>query len=194
METRFSIRHVRTCPDCRRVFIARFVVLVASVGALALLLLLVSSLGGSPERAEAHRLRPGYCMRYVAAHPDRPARAAMRECRAIVRDHARLHASRPMLSSCYADPTDGFLGRPTASGRPVTSRSRFVAHRTLPLGTRVRIFYRGRATTAIVADRGPYSGRRELDLSWATARAIGFPTCKAFGERTVRVFVFRSRR
>lgn len=159
----------------------------------ALLLALVASLG-APREADAHRPPAGLCDRLVAAADPDARPIVARECRAMLLEHRRLHAARPMLASCYADPTDGFLGRPTASGAIVSSRSLFVAHRSLPLGTKVRIFVNGRAVTAVVADRGPYAGHRDLDVSWAVARRLGYPMCDDFGVRTVRVFVFRARR
>lgn len=48
------------------------------------------------------------------------------------------------------------------------------AHRTLPLGTRVRVtnLLNGRSVTVTVTDRGPFVKNRVLDLSYAAARAI----------------------
>jgi rare lipoprotein A len=49
------------------------------------------------------------------------------------------------------------------------------AHRTLPLGTRVRVtnLENGRTVQVRVNDRGPYVGGRILDLSREAARALG---------------------
>jgi hypothetical protein len=49
-----------------------------------------------------------------------------------------------------------------------------VANRSLPCGTRVRIYYGGRTVTATVDDRGPYVGGRNWDLNQNTAAALGF--------------------
>lgn len=49
-----------------------------------------------------------------------------------------------------------------------------VANRTLPCGTKVRIYYGGRTVTATVDDRGPYVGGRDWDLNQSTAAALGF--------------------
>lgn len=70
-----------------------------------------------------------------------------------------------------------FYGKGTfrlASGRRVISqRHLFVAHRTLPFGTRV-LFKRGnRRTVATVLDRGPYIHGRTWDLSWRAAKRLG---------------------
>jgi rare lipoprotein A (peptidoglycan hydrolase) len=48
-----------------------------------------------------------------------------------------------------------------------------VAHRTLPCGTRVEIYYRGRSVTVPVVDRGPYTSA-SWDLTQAAAQALGF--------------------
>jgi hypothetical protein len=49
-----------------------------------------------------------------------------------------------------------------------------VANRTLPCGTKVRLYYGGRTVTATVDDRGPYVGGRNWDLNQNTAAALGF--------------------
>jgi len=46
------------------------------------------------------------------------------------------------------------------------------AHKTLPMGTIVEIYYEGRTIQAIVNDRGPYIDGRELDLSVAAFREL----------------------
>ncbi len=48
------------------------------------------------------------------------------------------------------------------------------AHKTLPLGTVVRVSANGRAVSCLVNDRGPYVGPRILDMSRAGSRALGF--------------------
>ena len=50
------------------------------------------------------------------------------------------------------------------------------AHRTLPLGTRVRVRNRktGASVLVVVNDRGPFVRGRVIDLSSAAARALGF--------------------
>lgn len=49
------------------------------------------------------------------------------------------------------------------------------AHRTLPLGTRLRVMNleNGRIVVVRVNDRGPYVAGRALDLSHEAARALG---------------------
>ncbi|HMO00580.1 MAG TPA: RlpA-like double-psi beta-barrel domain-containing protein [Miltoncostaeaceae bacterium] len=49
------------------------------------------------------------------------------------------------------------------------------AHRTLRLGTMLRVAYGGKAVTVKVNDRGPYVKGRDLLLSQAAAAALGIP-------------------
>jgi rare lipoprotein A len=50
-----------------------------------------------------------------------------------------------------------------------------VAHRTLPLGTKLQLSLGGRSVVVTVNDRGPArSTGRSLDVSRAVARALGF--------------------
>jgi rare lipoprotein A len=75
------------------------------------------------------------------------------------------------LASWYGP---GFVGSPTASGSPYDPERLTCAHRTLRLGTVVRVSANGRAVSCLVNDRGPYVGPRILDMSRAGSRALGF--------------------
>jgi rare lipoprotein A len=50
------------------------------------------------------------------------------------------------------------------------------AHRTLPIGTHVRVINlnNGRTTTVVIVDRGPFISGRIIDVSTFTADALGF--------------------
>lgn len=69
----------------------------------------------------------------------------------------------------------GFHGRATASGEIYDMDGLTAAHKTLPLGTLVEVVNldNGRRVTVRVNDRGPFVGRRILDLSRGAARALG---------------------
>ena len=60
------------------------------------------------------------------------------------------------------------------------------AHRTLPLGTRVRVtsLGTGRSVEVRINDRGPYVRGRVIDLSYAAARRLG-----AVGAGVIRVTI-----
>lgn len=68
-----------------------------------------------------------------------------------------------------------FQGRPTASGEPFDMNRMTAAHRTLPFGTRIRVVNEanGKSVVVRVNDRGPFSGKRIIDLSRAAAEEIG---------------------
>ena len=69
----------------------------------------------------------------------------------------------------------GFHGRRTASGETFNANALTAAHRTLPFGTRVRVMNKstGRSVVVRINDRGPYAHGRVIDLSRASAQAIG---------------------
>ena len=48
-----------------------------------------------------------------------------------------------------------------------------VAHRTLPCGTPVSVFFGGKAITVPVIDRGPFANGARYDLTSATAQVVG---------------------
>ena len=79
---------------------------------------------------------------------------------------------------------DEMAGRRTASGAPCNPDALTAAHRSLPLGSRVRVTNvdTGQAVVVTINDRGPYARGRLIDLSRAAADAIGL---KARGHGTV---------
>lgn len=69
-----------------------------------------------------------------------------------------------------------FDGRPTASGERFDMNALTAAHRTLPLGTTVRVtnLENGEEVTLRVNDRGPFVKGRILDCSYGAAKELGF--------------------
>ena len=65
-------------------------------------------------------------------------------------------------------------GNRTASGERFDADALTAAHRTLPLGTRLRVTNEanGRSVVVRINDRGPFVGRRIIDLSLAAAHKI----------------------
>jgi rare lipoprotein A len=65
-------------------------------------------------------------------------------------------------------------GRTTASGEKFDMNKLTAAHRTLPMGTTVRVtnLDNGRSVEVIINDRGPYVGSRVIDLSREAARRL----------------------
>lgn len=66
-------------------------------------------------------------------------------------------------------------GNRTASGEVFDPGKLTAAHRTLPLGSRVRVTNarNGESVVVRINDRGPFHGNRVIDLSTAAARSIG---------------------
>ena len=70
---------------------------------------------------------------------------------------------------------DKYHGRKTASGDIYNRDSLTCAHKTLPFGTKllVKNLKNNKEIEVIVTDRGPFVGKREIDLSYAAADSIG---------------------
>jgi rare lipoprotein A len=75
-------------------------------------------------------------------------------------------------ASWYGHPHHGRL---TASGQPFNMYALTAAHRTLPMGTRLRVtnLTNRRSVVVTITDRGPFVHKRVIDLSYAAAREIG---------------------
>jgi rare lipoprotein A len=69
----------------------------------------------------------------------------------------------------------GFQGHRTASGERFNTNGLTAAHRSLPLGCRVLVTNRvnGRSVVVRINDRGPFGTGKVIDLSHASAQAIG---------------------
>ncbi len=69
-----------------------------------------------------------------------------------------------------------FHGKTTASGEDFDMFEFTAAHRTLPLGTFVKVtnLKNGKWIIVRVNDRGPYVGNRIMDLSYSAARMLNF--------------------
>lgn len=123
-------------------------------------------------RAANHNWR-----RYARKLERRNARLA-REARQLrarlraVRDPVRALAGRLRVAQAsYYGP--GLYGSGTACGQTLEPSSSWVAHRTLPCGTRLLICA-ARCERTFVGDRGPYVAGRDFDLAPGLKAAIGF--------------------
>jgi rare lipoprotein A (peptidoglycan hydrolase) len=95
-----------------------------------------------------------------------------------------LRASNPNLVDAMNSAKEGlaswyggmFHGRKTAMGTVYNMNAMTAAHRTLPLGTWVRVTNQqnGRSAIVQVTDRGPYVANRIMDLSYAAATKLGY--------------------
>jgi rare lipoprotein A (peptidoglycan hydrolase) len=75
----------------------------------------------------------------------------------------------------------GFYGKHTACGQVMSHALLGVAHRTLPCGTPVALFFGGKAIVVPVIDRGPFANGARYDLTSAAAQAIGMTETSTIG-------------
>jgi peptidoglycan lytic transglycosylase len=85
---------------------------------------------------------------------------------------------RPSTATLYGP---GLYGHHTACGRVLRRTTVGVANRTLPCGTSVSIYYRGRTAVVPVIDRGPYANHANWDLTEATAQTLGMSGTSTIG-------------
>lgn len=93
------------------------------------------------------------------------------------------HTARPAAKTVMTSPAlkntckASFYDEPqmTASGERFNPEAFTAAHKTLPLGSKVKVAnpQTGKTVVVRINDRGPYAGGRCLDLSRAAMRAIG---------------------
>ena len=82
----------------------------------------------------------------------------------------RLWVYKPSLTTWYGP---GFFGNRTACGQRLRRGTVGVAHRKLPCGTEVHVFYKGATITVDVIDRGPFTDAN-WDLTQEAAERINF--------------------
>lgn len=81
-------------------------------------------------------------------------------------------------------------GSKTASGERLNNNSSTAAHKTLPLGTKVKVtnVRNGKSEIVKISDRGPYVKGRIIDVTVGVASRLGF---KSQGVTDVRVEVLQ---
>ena len=75
-------------------------------------------------------------------------------------------------------------GRRTASGQKYSKNKLTAAHRKLPLGTKVKVTNKktGKWVIVTINDRGPYSKRYIIDLSFRAAKHLGMTQGKGYAK------------
>lgn len=92
-------------------------------------------------------------------------------------------ASGPAAAQCGIASWYGGSGGKTTSGEKHSAKSYTAAHRTLPMGSMVRVRHQrtGREVLVRINDRGPFIHKRIIDLSRAASKALGMgglaPVC-----------------
>ncbi len=84
----------------------------------------------------------------------------------------------------------GYHGRPMANGEIFNMYDNVIAHKELPLGTKVELINpeNGKRVMAVVKDRGPFIKGRDVDLSYGLARKLDMVE-KGVGPLIMRVLV-----
>ncbi len=67
-------------------------------------------------------------------------------------------------------------GTKTASGQRLSNEAATAAHKTLPMGTKVRVINEanGKSEVVTINDRGPYTKGRIIDVTIGSAERLGF--------------------
>lgn len=125
----------------------------------------------------------------AALAPSTPNMIASLPPRPVVRSHFRpAHAKPTGIANGDPKSFDGIAsyyseGPQVATGAPYNPEGLTAAHRSLPLGTRVKVSdpKTGRSVIVTINDRGPYVKGRVLDLSVGAARALGIDGAKGLG-------------
>lgn len=87
-----------------------------------------------------------------------------------------VHSVQHGKASWYSIRTN--YGTATASGQRLQNHAATAAHKTLPMGTKVRVTNQANGKSEIVTinDRGPYVKGRIIDLTIGCAERLGFRT------------------
>ena len=89
-------------------------------------------------------------------------------------------------ASWYSIHSNG--GTVTASGKKLNNSDNTAAHKTLPLGTKIKVtnLKSGKSEVVTITDRGPYTKGRILDVTVGVAEKLGF---KKSGITTIKLEV-----
>ena len=92
---------------------------------------------------------------------------------------------KPVVASWYGE---AFHGRPMANGDIYDMHAATIAHKEMPLGTKVELknSETGEMVRAVVTDRGPYIKDRDVDLSYGLAQKLSLVE-QGIGNLTMRV-------
>lgn len=128
-----------------------------------------------------------YGVAWTADHPGPVEIRAVAGNRPPHRTQARSATAAPSIRLTVFNPAratwfgPGFFGHRTACGQRLTRTLVGVAHRSLPCGTKVSVYYRGRTLRLPVVDRGPYGTGARWDLTAAAAQRLGFTGSDSIG-------------
>jgi len=103
----------------------------------------------------------------------------------IYKSQGKSKGAQKVVASWYGEE---YHNKPTASGERFDMHKNTLAHKTLPLGTTVRLINpeNGQMAVGKINDRGPFIKGRDLDLSYSLATQLGFVK-KGVGKLTMEI-------
>ncbi|NDU77277.1 septal ring lytic transglycosylase RlpA family protein [Actinomadura sp. DSM 109109] len=121
---------------------------------------------GEPTRADRGRPR--------SPEPS-PKKAADHQAGDLAKPKPRKKKRAKILQSGSCEASYYWEGQMTASGERFDPSELTAAHKTLPMGSKVRVTNKNNDRSVVVRinDRGPYAGGRCLDLSRAAMKKVG---------------------
>jgi rare lipoprotein A (peptidoglycan hydrolase) len=111
----------------------------------------------------------------LASPPGRRAATQKNGAKRAALAHGKNKAAHTGMSGTAAYYANRFHGRKTSSGHLYDKNAMTAAHRSIPLGTWVRVTHQRNGSSVVVQvnDRGPFAGKRIIDLSLAAATELG---------------------
>jgi rare lipoprotein A len=137
------------------------------------MLILTMSVAGAANNAECQQSRANPRTQISEVKPASATKSILKAAVPTrIRSIKRTHSFQIGQASWYGP---HFQGKKTANGEAFDMNSLTCAHRSLPLGSWVRVTnLKNRKTIFVrVNDRGPVPENRVVDLSYAAARAVG---------------------
>ena len=109
------------------------------------------------------------------SNPIQSAEASGRHSAHVSKAHKTNHHSASNHHGTASWYGPGFHGKRTANGERFDMYAMTAAHRTLPLSSYAEVtnLKNHRSVVVRINDRGPFHGRRAMDLSYAAAKQLG---------------------
>lgn len=122
-----------------------------------------------PITTEAHQTKSIQHPHVIVADKKKVKKNKKKDTILVKSTHSRIEVGK---ASWYGK---SFIGKKTASGVLLDTKMLTAAHKKLPLGTIVKVINKDNNQSVVVKinDRGPYVGKRILDLSPAAAKRLG---------------------
>lgn len=117
------------------------------------------------------------------------SRSAARVERANTKGAAKTTAAKPSAGGTTCRASHYSEDTQTASGQPFNVSAMKAAHKSLPMGTKLRVTNpaNGKSVVVTINDRGPYVGGRCLDLTTGAFRKIANPSSGVITVRYTRL-------